>query len=287
MNWWPFGRGREEGAGRAAPRPRRARRGASPKDAAAAGTRAAWNPRWLVPLLLGLLLLAAAELGLSALRQVANVPISQVSVNGDFRFIDKREIELIVLPHLGKGYFMVDLPAIRDELQQLPLVHDVTVRRAWPDRLMVFITEEVPMLRFGEDAYLNPYAQVFRPSRPLPDLELPMVSGPAGSEGMLLRQFEQFAELLDPLGLQVRTLSLDGKHAWRMSLSNGCEVQIGRREVEVKAQMLAELLGGSLAADRDRIARLDMRYSNGVAVAWQDGKPPRAPARVALAASGR
>ena len=53
---------------------------------------------------------------------------------------------------------MVDLAGIRDDLKQLPMVHEVTVRRAWPDRLMVFITEQVPVLRLGEDAYLNPYA---------------------------------------------------------------------------------------------------------------------------------
>lgn len=254
---------------------RAARRGAS---RAGDAPRPGWNPRWLVPLLFAVLLAAAIELGLSALREVANVPIKQVSVNGDFRFIDKGEIENLVLPHLGKGYFMVDLEAIRDELQHQPLVHDVTVRRAWPDRLLVFITEEVPVLRFGADAFLNPYAEVFTPAHPLAGLELPVVTGPAGSEAMLLRQFEHFAELLEPLGLGIAALSLDGKHAWRMRLSNGSEVLFGRRDVDAKAELLVNLFGGTLATERERIARVDMRYSNGVALAWNNTKPARVPA---------
>jgi len=243
------------------------RRGAQPRAARAA---------WLVPALIVALLLAAGEMGLSALREVANVPIKQVSVNGDFRFLDKAEVERIMLPHLGTGYFMVDLEGIRDDLKALPMVHEVTVRRAWPDRLMVFITEQVPVLRFGEDAYLNPYAEAFRPAAALPGLELPQVTGPAGSEKLLLDRFDAFTELLEPTGLRIARLALDGKHAWRITLSNGAEVLLGRRDVENKARVVSRLLAGDWAAERDSIERLDMRYSNGLAVAWK-GEPPRAP----------
>lgn len=248
-----------------------ARRGATRRGAQPRAARAAW----LVPALIVALLLAAGEMGVSALREVANVPIKQVTVNGDFRFLDKAEVEEIMLPHLGTGYFMVDLAGIRDDLKRLPMVHEVTVRRAWPDRLMVFITEQVPVLRFGEDAYLNPYAEVFRPAAALPGLELPLVEGPAGSEKLLLERFDAFAELLEPSGLRIARLALDGKHAWRITLGNGSELLLGRREVENKARIVSQLLAGDWAADRDRIERLDMRYSNGVAVAWK-GEAPKA-----------
>jgi cell division protein FtsQ len=249
-----------------------ARRGATRRGAQPRAARAGW----LVPGLIVLLLIAAGELGFNALREVANVPIKKVTVNGDFRFLDKAAIEQIMLPHLGTGYFMVDLAGIRDDLRRLPMVHEVTVRRAWPDRLMVFITEQVPVLRFGEDAYLNPYAEVFRPAEVLPGLDLPLVHGPDGSEELLLRTFDAFSELLEPAGLRIARLVLDGKHAWRLTLGNGVEVLLGRRDVENKARTAARLLGGEWAAERDRVERLDMRYSNGVAVAWR-GDPPKVP----------
>ena len=93
------------------------RRGATPREEAPRGGFGS-RTRWLVPALVLLLVVAALELGVSALGEVANVPIKQVSVNGDFRFLDKQEIEQIMLPHLGTGYFMVDLPRIRDELER-------------------------------------------------------------------------------------------------------------------------------------------------------------------------
>ena len=262
----------------------RGQRGASRRDARPGAALA--RARWTVPLLFVVLLAAAADLGLRALGEVANVPIRQVSVNGDFRFLDKRQVEEIMLPHLGTGYFMVDLPRIRDELLRLPLVHEVTVRRAWPDRLLVFITEQVPVLRFGDDGYLNPYAEVFRPGAPLAGTELPVVNGPAGSEKLLLARFDAFTETLEPTGLRLATLSLDGKHAWRLGLSNGIEVQLGRRQVEQKVAMLARLLGSEWREQGSRIARIDMRYSNGVALAWKDGVPARKAQVNVAAASG-
>ncbi|MCP5321537.1 MAG: FtsQ-type POTRA domain-containing protein [Pseudomonadales bacterium] len=244
------------------------RRGATRKGAGRRVTRAAW----LTPVTIAVLLVVALRLGYAALTEVANVPISKVTVNGDFRFLDREVVERIMLPHLGTGYFMVDLARIRDDLLALPMVYQVTVRRAWPDRLMVFITEQVPVLRFGDDAYLNPYAEVFHPQVGLPGVELPRVDGPAGSETMLLRQFDVFTGLLEPAGLRIARLMLDGKHAWRMRLDNGSEVLLGRRDIERRAARMARLFTHDWAMERDRVERLDMRYTNGVAVAWK-GEP--------------
>jgi cell division protein FtsQ len=266
---------------RAAAAPARSRRGAS--RAGDTSPRTIPGQRWLVPALFMVLLTAVGEMGFTAFREVANVPIRHVSVNGDFRFIDRARIEESMLPHLGTGYFMVNLPQIREELQRLPLVHEVTVRRAWPDRLLVYITEQVPVLRFGQDGYLNPYAEVFRPEAPLPGLDLPLVYGPPGSEKELLSDFDHFTEILDPAGLRIASLVLDGKHACRITLSNGTEVLLGRRDVERKLGLLARLLQTQWATERERMARIDMRYSNGVAVALRGATPAAEPAPAAQA----
>ena len=96
---------------RAPAAPARARRGASRAGETAA--RGFPGQRWLVPGLFVVLLAAVGEMGFTAFREVANVPIRHVSVNGDFRFIDRTRIEESMLPHLGTGYFMVDLAQIR------------------------------------------------------------------------------------------------------------------------------------------------------------------------------
>ncbi len=259
-----------------------ARRGATRKGAGRRVTRTAW----LTPALIVVLLVVALRLGYVALAEVANVPISKVTVNGDFRFLDREAVERIMLPHLGTGYFMVDLARIRDDLLSLPMVYQVTVRRAWPDRLMVFITEQVPVLRFGDDAYLNPYAEAFHPQTGLPGVDLPRVDGPAGSETMLLRQFDVFTGLLEPAGLRIARLMLDGKHAWRITLDNGSEVLLGRRDIERRAALMARLFAHDWASERDRVERVDMRYTNGVAVAWKGEPAPGHRYRARAGAAG-
>ena len=237
-------------------------RGATRKDTAVRGSSLA---RKLVPLIFLLLLIMAADLGVNAFRDVATAPIREVSVNGDFRYLDTRTVEQLITPYVGIGYFLVDLQAIREELESLPLVHEVTVRRGWPDRLLVFITEQVPMLRYGDDAYLNPYAEVFRPQSQLQST-LPRVDGPGGSETKLRDTFLRFSELLEPTGLSIVELELDGKHAWRVQLDSGTEVLLGRREVDARFKTLVALIKDPLADETGQLARIDMRYSNGFSV---------------------
>jgi len=122
------------------------------------------------------------------------------------------------------------------------------------------------VLRFGEDAYLNPYAEVFRPAAALPGLELPQVGGPAGSEKLLLERFDAFTELLEPSGLRIARLALRRKHAWRITsataarcCSGGARSRTGRivsrllaatgrraRSIERTGHALQQWRGGGL-----------------------------------------
>lgn len=237
--------------------------------------------RMLVPVVFLLLVVMAIDMGASAFRDVASAPIREVSVNGDFRVMSQQQIEALIRPHLGIGYFLVDLQAIREELEALPLVHEVTVRRGWPDRLMVFITEQVPVLQFGDHAYLNPYADAFEPAASL-GVVLPRVDGPAGSEKKLMKTFHRFSEMLEQTGLGIRRLVLDGKHAWRVELDNGTEVLLGRRAVNDRFATLVALLAHQLSEERDQLVRVDMRYSNGVSVLRGEPDARRTDSRMAI-----
>ena len=100
-----------------------------------------------------------------------------------------------------------------------------------------------------------------------------MLSGQRGPSPHLMADTREALALepgLEPTGLRIRALALDGKHAWRMTLGEGIEVLLGRREIDAKMKILAGLMRGPLKAQREQIARIDMRYSNGFSVGWRD-----------------
>ena len=71
------------------------------------------------------------------------------------------------------------------------------------------LTEQRPLARWGEGGYLNHEGEYFAA---IPDplyKDLPLLSGPDGAEGSLMRRYQVLTGLLEPTGLQISELSRD------------------------------------------------------------------------------
>ena len=222
--------------------------------------------RVLSPILIILFIAVAARLGVDAFTTVAATPIRQVSVEGDFVHLSEQNIQAAVLPHVGEGFFHVDLETIQAELENMPWVYEAQVWRRWPDRLNILITEQVPTVRWGEEALLNPLAQVFSPEALDDFAALPVLSGPPNSENQLLASYDTLMERLGPLGLRIQSLKLDGKQALSMTLDNGLRIVIGRNQVRERLSRLMDLLSGRFGRVNENLSQIDLRYANGVAI---------------------
>ena len=78
-----------------------------------------------------ILLIACVVLAYNSFLDVANTPIRGVTIQGNIQHLRKQDVETEVVSHLGSGFFLIDLSAIRSELRELPWVKDAAVRRAW------------------------------------------------------------------------------------------------------------------------------------------------------------
>ncbi len=245
------------------------RRGAGVRGASRAAIRTPPWTRWrgaLLPLLALAALLPAVQLGAMTLRSIADMPIRQVQLRGEFEHLDATQLEARIAPWLDSGFFRIDLQAVQRELEALPWVHVVTVQRRFPDQLSVRVTEQVPLLRWGEHALLNPYGEPFRPASTAAFDSLPLLRGPEGSEQIMLARFDALMEVLAPSGHVVDELVLDGKHSWSLRLDNGLQAMLGRHQLELRSRRLAALLGRPQLIATAPGSTVDLRYSNGFAL---------------------
>ena len=44
-----------------------------------------------------------------------------------------------------KGFFGQDITSVREQIESMPWIKGVVVRKIWPDRLSVVVTEHVPV----------------------------------------------------------------------------------------------------------------------------------------------
>ena len=219
-------------------------------------------------LLLGLLA-AAGLLGKQWFSDPWRFPLSVVEVKGDFRYLDKQQLQAAVVPHVTGGFFTVDVAAIRSAAEQLPWVHKASVKRIWPQTLRLQIEEQQPVARWGAHGYLNKQGEPFLPKATTVSLALPSLAGPDGQELKVLENYQRVTETLSPLGLKVTQMQLDKRRAWHLQLDNSVLLELGRADARKRLQRFVRAWPGVFAGRLDDLQRVDLRYSNGFSVSWK------------------
>lgn len=218
--------------------------------------------------LLLVLMAASVHMGLQWLQDPYRFPLQIVKIEGKYRYLDQTRLQAVVEPHVNGGFFAVDVSVVCDAVEAMPWVAAATVRRNWPDGLTVLVTEQVPVARWGEDGYLNGNGELFLPVVPVA-VELPALAGPAEHEVVVLEQYRLVSRTLASLGLQVAGISQDERRAWRVVIENGIELELGRADTVQRLQRFVHAWPVVFADHVDELQRIDLRYSNGFSVRWQ------------------
>jgi cell division protein FtsQ len=226
--------------------------------------------RWLSGAGLLLVLVAAASAGVEWVVDPLHTPLRQVEIRGELRHLDRAALEREVVPLLAGGFFGASVEAIQARVEAQPWVDQVSVRRLWPDRLRLRISEHKAVARWGETALLNGRGDVFVPTRiPVQYLDaLPVLDGPEGHAPQVLASYRRMMEMLKGLGLAISDLRQNERRSWRMTLSNGTQVQLGRVQPERRLARFMRAYPAILASAGHRVEAVDLRYSNGFTVRW-------------------
>lgn len=197
-------------------------------------------------------------------------PVQRVQVEGDFRHLRAEQIQAAVAQPAEAGFFVVDVGELQARLQTLAWVDQVSVRRVWPDELDIQVREQRPVARWGADGFVNARAEVFTPEQKVALDHLPQLQGPDGNQQRVLDMYARLQALVRPLQLDVNRLVLTARRAWRVQLSNGLTLEVGRRDPLQRVARFVRVYPAILAAGTEgHMTAVDLRYSNGFAAHWQ------------------
>lgn len=230
----------------------------------------------LVRLFYGLLALAMLVAAVQAWHELApqlDRPIAQVLVESKLGAVaQSNQLELQQqLDSFGEVRFLsVDLSAMQQALEQLPWVDQARVSRIWPDRLKVEVVEQQPIARWGEQQWLNSRGQVFRGVTREPEAGMPRLLGPEGSQEQVMQQYWSLTRVLRPMGYSIARLEMKARGSWFVTTSDGLELLLGRDVILEKLRRFSAIYERELKEQMDQVARIDLRYANGLAVAWRD-----------------
>ena len=196
-----------------------------------------------------------------------------------------RHVNLLTLRNGTQGrirgnFFTANLESVRQVFEAVPWVRRATVRREWPDQLIVELEEHEALGTWGEDGrLLSVKGDVFTANlaEAEEDHDLPAFSGPDGSEKEVLARYAELRKWFAPAQLVPEGLALSGRYAWTVTLDNGMRVALGREQTPTMLRQRVERLVGiwpQLAARVQNIETIDMRYQNGLALSAAGLKIP-------------
>ncbi len=220
-----------------------------------------------------LVVVAVAGLGVDWAVAQLDRPIQKVNVSGELHYIDAASIERLAAGHIADGVLTTDLPGVQRLLMQSPWIERAAVRRQWPGVLHIWLEERVPVARWGKQSLLTAAGSIFTPQQNIDWIGLPRLDGPEGHQAAVLEQYRWLSSNLQEIGLEVVAVNLEPRGVWRLELHEGQGVQLylGQRDLAQKLARFKAIYQLTLQPQMEQIARIDLRYSNGIAVLWKTG----------------
>ena len=203
---------------------------------------------------------------LSQLEQI--LPIRTIQLSGTFKNLDQQEFESTLQPYLGQGFFSFDIHHLQQTLHDNSWTQLVSVRRIWPDKLRITIEEKTPVARWDEQHLLSDSASVYRADTGAFG-HLPVVHAANHPPAWALQQFYRLQARFNGVDERLMALQVDSRGALDVDLINGLKIKLGRKDIDRKIDRLVSIYMQQILPRREQIQRLDLRYSNGFAVAWK------------------
>jgi cell division protein FtsQ len=209
--------------------------------------------------------------GVGLLYKQIDKPLTNVMIGGNFTFLETAELSELVIKEIDGGFLSIDLSHLRAVLREHPWVDEVSVRREWPSILNVEVIEEVPIARWGEKGFLNRLGEDLLIDNNSHLGALPVLRADFGSSRDMMENYQLMAELLIPTGLKIAELKRDNLGVWFIDTATGVQLVIGRDQVSEKIRRFTTVWASGLNQQLKHIKTIDLRYPNGLAVAWKDG----------------
>ena len=197
--------------------------------------------------------------------------IREVTVTGEVHAEDREVFKQIVSARVSKGFFRISMGKLERELAGLPWVYRVQAQRSWPATLTIRVHGQDPIARWGKTGLMNVYGGLFYPGSVKESYaSLPMLYGEESRAQVLAGIFERTVRALEPLGLQLQGLFEDERLSKHLVLSNGIILVLGGENHDEKISRFMTAYQEYLAPHMDQVRKIDLRYTNGLAVEWKD-----------------
>lgn len=207
------------------------------------------------------------------MNDASRLPLSRLVVTGQTHYTTNDDIRQAILSLGAPGTFMSqDVDIIQQQIERLPWIKQVSVRKQWPDELKIHLVEYVAIARWNDLHRVDADGVSFSvPANHAGKETLPMLYGPEGSEKEVLAGYHNLSDVLKANKITVKAASMAARRSWQLVTSDDVRIELGRSDTMKRLQRFIELwpvLQQQAQTENKRVDYVDLRYDSGAAVGW-------------------
>ncbi|MFH8133384.1 cell division protein FtsQ [Pantoea osteomyelitidis] len=207
------------------------------------------------------------------MNDASRLPLSRLVVTGQTHYTTNDDIRQAILSLGAPGTFMSqDVNIIQQQIERLPWIKQVSVRKQWPDELKIHLVEYVAIARWNDLHMVDADGVSFSvPANHAGKETLPMLYGPEGSEKEVLAGYHNLSDVLKANKITLKAASMAARRSWQLVTSDDVRIELGRSDTMKRLQRFIELwpvLQQQAQTENKRVDYVDLRYDSGAAVGW-------------------
>ena len=231
------------------------------------------NARVIIAITAVSILLFAAYAFFVAVESVMGVAVENVKIQGQLHYQTEAEIGDIINRYTSDGFVNVDLADLHAELEALPWIYSVFIKRQLPNDLIISLKEQQAIATWNEHSVINNYGQVFTPKSPV--LIPGLVQFKGKHHDKVLAMYKRVEKLLPSMQKPIKSLLLNDRQIVHITLQSGSKLIISGDDVDRQLMRWNKIVARADVQQLNDIKQADLRYSNGAAVSWKSGTDSR------------
>ena len=205
--------------------------------------------------------------------------IKKVEIEGDTPFVSNAAIQKVLIKHVKTNFFDINLNNTISALDSLPGIKSTSIRRVWPDKLVINLHSEIAFAKSPKKNWLiNPEGDMFETNIPI-EAPLPVFKAPVGKIPHVVNFYNKIKNKFKESFLYISKVYLLSTGDWEVyvnPLNNNYlkdpkpfVIQLGHRFVDKRVDNIIQVYkSGKLNTNKYSPKVVNLQYQNGFSVQW-------------------
>ena len=169
----------------------------------------------------------------------------------------------------SKSFFNVDINYLQSKIENIDWISSANIRRSYPNEIIIFVTEHIPIAIWNNKDYLNQYGEIFTANKK--NNKFPILISKNNKNKIIFEYLSLFSNDLIRHNINEKVLKIieDDIRSISVILSSGITIKLGSKNVKEKIDIFFKVYQTLNSSDLSKMRYIDMRYSNGFSVGWK------------------